>query len=333
MKVYQDAQQLNAAGKEQLLKQYGLRDAEVSLLALPHANILALKGQQQNVFWDFNFCNPYQAQSFDGLHAHESGLFADHIFPELKRWIDALGKSHAKLLDDQIDRTPRWRGLNHFSAIMKVEFTDGGKYGDIAKLVLFAAYNILTETASPGGYGILRLLRKFLELHMYTALSLHTESTIKAGEESLLEFEAALKEYRIVSPEKNWEFIKAHSHKHAFSDITRKGVSSTFSTKPNEKAHNPIKDFYQLNTNFKNFGIQVHTVLLRISEEQISNLMQILKLNEKDVISTVIREQLDILDEHKRKGSEEESTGAEEKKICTWDRPCFPEFNLTRMHG
>lgn len=46
-------------------------------------------------------CDPYQAQSWDGLHAHESGLFGDHILPELKRHIGLLGKELAKLLDDQ----------------------------------------------------------------------------------------------------------------------------------------------------------------------------------------------------------------------------------------
>jgi hypothetical protein len=33
-----------------------------------------------------------------------------------------------------MDSTPRWRGLNHFSAIMKVDFTDGRKYEDISKV-------------------------------------------------------------------------------------------------------------------------------------------------------------------------------------------------------
>lgn len=29
---------------------------------------------------------------------------------------------------------PRWRGLNHFNAVMKVHFTDGTKYEDIMKV-------------------------------------------------------------------------------------------------------------------------------------------------------------------------------------------------------
>ncbi|KAF8899527.1 hypothetical protein CPB84DRAFT_1815674 [Gymnopilus junonius] len=263
MKIYKQAQELNATDKEELLKIYGLRDVE-------------------NVFWDFKYCDPYQATSWDGLHAHDSSLFGAHILPELKCLVDVLGKEYAKLLDTQVDKTPRWSGLNHFREVMKMDFTDGGKFSDIAKLVLFAAYNILTKD-------------DYLELHMYTSLSLHSESTIEAGEKALLAFEIARQEYSRVSPTKNWHFIKAHSHKHVFNDIMRKGVTRNFSTKPNEKAHSPLKDFYQLMTNFKNFGVQI------------------LKLNEKDVISTMIREQITILDELAHRKLEEEVNNSTRK--------------------
>ncbi|KAF8896734.1 hypothetical protein CPB84DRAFT_1681981 [Gymnopilus junonius] len=303
MKIYKQAQELNATDKEELLKIYGLRDVE-------------------NVFWDFKYCDPYQATSWDGLHAHDSGLFGAHILPELKRLVDVLGKEYAKLLDTQVDKTPRWSGLNHFREVMKMDFTDGGKFSDIAKLVLFAAYNILTKDESPEGYAILQLLRSYLELHMYTSLSLHSESTIEAGEKALLAFEIARQEYSRVSPTKNWHFIKAHSHKHVFNDIMRKGVTRNFSTKPNEKAHSPLKDFYQLMTNFKNFGVQI------------------LKLNEKDVISTMIREQITILDELAHRKLEEEvnnSTrkhhliGTEHVSLSSALAPCTVEFIETKL--
>jgi hypothetical protein len=31
---------------------------------------------------------------------------------------------------------PRWRGLNHFSEVMKITFTDGSKHEDISKVGL-----------------------------------------------------------------------------------------------------------------------------------------------------------------------------------------------------
>lgn len=49
-------------------------------------------------------------------------------------------------------------------------------------------------------------------------------------------------------------------HLHTYDDIEDKGVSRNFNTKPNEKAHGPLKDSYQLQTNFKEVAGQVcHT--------------------------------------------------------------------------
>jgi uncharacterized membrane protein len=55
-----------------------------------------------------------------------------------------------------------------------------------------------------------------------------------------------------------------HSHVHLFADIIRKGVTRIYNTKPNEKAHSPLKDFYQAMTNFKNFIEQVTQMLISI---------------------------------------------------------------------
>lgn len=61
------------------------------------------------------------------------------------------------------------------------------------QLLMFSAYNILTEAESPDGFVLLKLLRRYLELHMYTSLSVHTSSTLADGEEALLEFETIVK--------------------------------------------------------------------------------------------------------------------------------------------
>lgn len=50
----------------------------------------------------------------------------------------------------------------------------------------------MTVTESPDGFALLKLLRSYLELHMYTSLSLHSESTIEAGEAALINFEKVL---------------------------------------------------------------------------------------------------------------------------------------------
>ena len=57
--------------------------------------------------------------------------------------------------------------------------------------------------------------------------------------------------------DKNWNFIKAHGHKHVFDDIVAKGVTRNYNTKPNEKMHGALKTTYQCRTNFRDVAPQV----------------------------------------------------------------------------
>jgi len=38
------------------------------------------------------------------------------------------------LMANRADSVPRWRGLNHFTTYLAVEFTDGSKWEDISKV-------------------------------------------------------------------------------------------------------------------------------------------------------------------------------------------------------
>lgn len=51
--------------------------------------------------------------------------------------------------------------------------------------------------------------------------------------------------------------MKIHTHLHTYNNIEDKGVTRNYDTKPNEKAHGPLKDSYQLRTNFKEVAGQV----------------------------------------------------------------------------
>lgn len=44
-----------------------------------------------------------------------------------------------RLITLSMSTFPRWRNLNHFNAIMHVDFSDGGKHEDIAKVQSFGA--------------------------------------------------------------------------------------------------------------------------------------------------------------------------------------------------
>jgi hypothetical protein len=110
---------------------------------------------------------------------------------------------------------------------------------------------------------------------MFASLTVQTESTLEFGKKELKIFEQAIQvgfevylfmwefdyslpqKYMEIYPDKSWNFPKMHSHVHLFADILRKGVSRIYNTKPNEKAHSPLKSFYQLMTNFKHVAEQV----------------------------------------------------------------------------
>uniref|UniRef100_A0A8H7XPR9 Uncharacterized protein n=1 Tax=Psilocybe cubensis TaxID=181762 RepID=A0A8H7XPR9_PSICU len=268
-RIHSEAQKLNAKDREEHLKRYGLRNVE-------------------NVFWMMNGSDVYQALSWDRLHAYHGGLFSDHLWVEFKNVIEesTTTRKDAEMVDNQFDCIPRWSGLNHFSSVIKTgEFADGSKYEDMAKLIVFASHNVLEK--SDRGYCLLRLMRSFLELDMYSSLTVQSATTLAGIERELGIFNLILKEYSELHPEKNWNFPKNHSHIHMVRDIMAKGVTRNANTKPNEKAHGLLKLWYRFHTNFKNVA------------------PQILKMNEDDLISMIIRMDINAFDENEENKASE----------------------------
>ncbi|KAK0492346.1 hypothetical protein EDD18DRAFT_1358011 [Armillaria luteobubalina] len=217
----------------------------------------------ENVFWNIEECDPFRSLSFDPLHAHNNGLFGDHLRGELVSRIGALGRESVGQADNQIKLFPRWRNLYHFeSGFMAVHFADGTKYEDLSKHIMFVTHNILTEDNDEHGYHLLKCVRSYVELHMYAGFNLHTEHSIQAIWDELLKFSVLIREYeqltRSTDPgAKLWNFPKVHSHQHMVDDILWKGVMLNYNMKPNEKMHGPLKDAYRLRTNFKDIAEQI----------------------------------------------------------------------------
>ncbi|KAK0479793.1 hypothetical protein IW261DRAFT_1419848 [Armillaria novae-zelandiae] len=135
----------------------------------------------QNVFWNVTDCDPFCSLSWDRLHAHDDGLFGKHLRGEIVACVAALGMQFTSQADDQIKLFPCWKDFYHFdSGFMGVNFTDGSKYEDLAKHILFVTQNILTETRDKHGYHLLKCMRSYLELNTYAAFNLHTETTMQA---------------------------------------------------------------------------------------------------------------------------------------------------------
>ncbi|KAI6011002.1 hypothetical protein BKA83DRAFT_4467353 [Pisolithus microcarpus] len=215
LKVLEDAHsQDTREKKEQILIQQGLHDVD------KHCEMLAV-----------NF----------------SGKFGDHLWAELLRILDKAGHQTMAMVEKNFSMMPRWHTLNHFDEALSISYTDGQKFEDLSKIVVFACHDILPQNTEKEGY----LLLHSLELHM-----MHT---IAAGQEALSTFNALMQKYaqKTDNMKKNWNFPKNHTCMHAFNDIKAKGITHNFNTKPNEKMHGPLKEKYQKHTNFKNVAQQI----------------------------------------------------------------------------
>jgi hypothetical protein len=79
----------------------------------------------------------------------------------------------------------RWRDLRHFNSVTNQSFNDGSKHEDIGKMMVFAAHNVLTDDL---GLKLLKAIRSYVELDIYTSFKLHTSDTIAAGRKALQRF-------------------------------------------------------------------------------------------------------------------------------------------------
>ncbi|KIJ58589.1 hypothetical protein HYDPIDRAFT_178048 [Hydnomerulius pinastri MD-312] len=227
--------------KEKILKSQSLRDVDSSFRIMKRSHV-------------------FPALSFDRLHYNHEGLFGDHLFVELQRYIKSAGRAAIAEVDNNFSVMPRWRNLNHFDEVMSITFSDGSKHQDIAKLIVFAAHSVLDPRTHKLAYLLLRCIRLYVEFEMYAGLEVHTTETIEAGRHSLAQFSMFMEKYIKKSAresDKNWNFPKKHLPFHLFDDIEAKGATRNFGTEYNEKMHGPIKESFLRRTNFKNIAGQI----------------------------------------------------------------------------
>ncbi|EIW77135.1 hypothetical protein CONPUDRAFT_157403 [Coniophora puteana RWD-64-598 SS2] len=208
----------------------------------------------KNVFWKLTHgSDPHDTLSFDQLHFNHGGIFGRHILPELQKILKHVSKQRKSpgilsQFNNQFAQMPRWRDLNHFSGAVNTSFSDGNKFQDMLKQILFAAQNILMPDESPVGYALLQLTASYLKLDSWISLDVHTDAAIKAGEIELVKFNLLLDHYINIAEQSDvpdiktdWDFPKAHYFKHTFEDIRNKGTSRNYSTQPNKGIHSYLK--------------------------------------------------------------------------------------------
>ncbi|KAA1476942.1 hypothetical protein DENSPDRAFT_758082, partial [Dentipellis sp. KUC8613] len=267
-----------------------------SLTRAEHEQILKKQGLRNNVFWNVAYTDVHKALTFDRLHSYHSGLFGKHLWVAFVSHIDKqYGRPGLVQIDKQVDKMPTWRDLNHFHAVTHITFSDGTKYEDISKILIFVAYNVVAKDDTHG-YALLQCIRSYVKLDLYLSLDVHTDETLNAGEVELQRFGQLLK---------NWNFPKVHLHIHAFEGIRHKGVTKNYNTKPNEKMHGPLKKAYA-RTNFKNVAPQAEYFLLCI-----------LKSDHYKFVAIYIREQINMIEEAHKKSEIEDDDSPQSKKTFT----------------
>ncbi|KAI9430290.1 hypothetical protein H4582DRAFT_1824479 [Lactarius indigo] len=260
--LIEEGRTFDKRGRKHHFSRYGIRDVN-------------------NVFWHVNNSDPYRVLSFDRLHANNNGIFGNHLWKRFKGLFKdtLIGRAATTKLEQQFNLAPRWRGLNHFSEVMHVDFTDGGKNEDISKVVVFAAHNLFPPDKDKEEWKLLLCLRSFSILDLLLSLEVHTEETILAGRSELERFGTLMKEYTELcnkleedpqskTTAKNWNFPKMHALVHSFDDIEAKGTSRNYNMKPNEKMHGFLRKLYLNRTNFKRVASQIlkheHTLLIAV---------------------------------------------------------------------
>ncbi|EGO04618.1 hypothetical protein SERLA73DRAFT_118586 [Serpula lacrymans var. lacrymans S7.3] len=93
-------------------------------------------------------------------------------------WIEAEGQAASHQLDDQYN-------LNHFGRVASIEILDATKHEGISKMVIFALHNVFDVQLHKPAHLLLKSIHLFLDVDMYTGLTVHTTETIAAGRQAL----------------------------------------------------------------------------------------------------------------------------------------------------
>ncbi|KAJ7215965.1 hypothetical protein GGX14DRAFT_359331, partial [Mycena pura] len=237
-RVVEEAQRaLTVTRKEEILRNNGLHDVIV------------------NTYFIFAFCDPYQAVTYDLLHASESGKWGHHL------WKLTLEVLEALKLSSEATRImkgfPRWRNLKHIDDLATKDFTDGQTHLDIWKCIVFVLAQIL-----PRGASLIPCTRALLQFRMMAGLKLMTESRIRVIKAFTLAYESCCERVH-EEHGKNFCFPKQHFLGHAVDDILAKGVLRNATTRVGEGTHQEVAQHYAA-TNFRDVDGQV----CRLNEEQ-----------------------------------------------------------------
>ncbi|KAJ7713580.1 hypothetical protein B0H14DRAFT_2644754 [Mycena olivaceomarginata] len=167
----------------------------------------------ENTFWSLEGSDPYEAISYDTLHADDTGKWGKHLWPLLQ---DTLPSQHFS--PESMSKVPRWPGLKHFANVTTKDINDGQSWLDIEKMTSSSARMLTRKSMGNSARYFFHCPQNFV----LTAL------------------EKLNKKYN-----KSFDYPKQHALWHSTPDICAKGPHSIYCTWIKEGFHQETREIYR----------------------------------------------------------------------------------------
>ncbi|KAF7349530.1 hypothetical protein MSAN_01743400 [Mycena sanguinolenta] len=190
----------------------------------------------ENAFWSLCGSDPYEAISYDTLHADDAGKWGKHLWPLLQEVL--AGSGHKGMITSNMAQVPRWPGLKHFDNVTTKDINDGQSWLDIEKCILPCVVQLLPKN-SPFVHAIRAhlLTRMMMGLHCISEEQIERKDAYQ--EEYGRQCTKLTQKYG-----KSFDFPKQHALYHSTPDIRSKGPHSIYCTRVNEGFHQESREIY-----------------------------------------------------------------------------------------
>ena len=155
------------------------------------------------ICWAFSFTSC----EFSRRSSQSSIGSLKHILIESK-WFN-LSASRKLMTIHSLDTVPSWPEFTHFASLTHTDFSDGGKWADLSKVSIFrngsptstdlrpllqiiiqCCYSLFPPETT--AYGLLKVMRKYVECDTYASLSVQTSETLEDYDTTIQQFGSRL---------------------------------------------------------------------------------------------------------------------------------------------
>ncbi|KIJ38584.1 hypothetical protein M422DRAFT_176350 [Sphaerobolus stellatus SS14] len=231
----------------------------------------------KNALWKINNSSPYEAYSYDMLHAFDLGEWGKHLWPLIT---EKVLKHSKNKISRNMRQIPRWRGLKHFSAAAEIDFADGNTFRDILKCIIPCIVQLLPHNSS-----LVHCVRTSAVLRALAGLRIVRQDHLELYKEFLVKYEKWFSNEH----DKSFNYPKHHNLIHLPEDVENKGCTESYSTRPGEGFHQQIQQAYD-QTNFKNTDPQI--IQIDENQEAIARIRMFIDIHDQHLSSLTSAEDL-----------------------------------------